>query len=73
LTLEARRIALTTLSGLHGRRRAGPGESFWQFRAFAQGEAAQRIDWRRELLPLMRQQLAQCFKIVFVLAHVDFK
>ena len=47
LTLEARRIALTTLSGLHGRRRAGPGESFWQFRAFAQGEAAQRIDWRR--------------------------
>jgi uncharacterized protein (DUF58 family) len=47
LTLEARRIALTTLAGLHGRRRAGPGESFWQFRAFAQGEAAQRIDWRR--------------------------
>ena len=47
LTLEARRIALTTLAGLHGRRRAGPGESFWQFRAFAQGESAQRIDWRR--------------------------
>ncbi len=47
LTLEARRIALTTLAGLHGRRRAGPGESFWQFRAFTQGEAAQRIDWRR--------------------------
>jgi len=47
LTLEARRIALTTLAGLHGRRQAGPGESFWQFRAFTQGESAQRIDWRR--------------------------
>jgi uncharacterized protein (DUF58 family) len=47
LVLEARRIAATSLAGLHGRRRAGPGESFWQFRPFAQGEAAQRIDWRR--------------------------
>ncbi|TXM87889.1 DUF58 domain-containing protein, partial [Methylobacterium sp. WL122] len=33
--------------GLHGRRRAGPGESFWQFRPFVNGEAAARIDWRR--------------------------
>jgi uncharacterized protein (DUF58 family) len=28
-------------------RRAGPGETFWQFRPFVAGEAAQRIDWRR--------------------------
>ena len=34
-------------TGLHGRRRAGAGETFWQFRPFTQGEAAQRIDWRR--------------------------
>jgi uncharacterized protein (DUF58 family) len=47
LVLEARRVAATLIHGLHGRRRAGPGESFWQFRPFVAGEAAQRIDWRR--------------------------
>jgi uncharacterized protein (DUF58 family) len=47
LVLEARRVAATLAHGLHGRRRAGPGESFWQFRPFVTGEAAQRIDWRR--------------------------
>ncbi|WP_018259800.1 DUF58 domain-containing protein [Methylobacterium sp. WSM2598] len=47
LILEARRVASTLAHGLHGRRRAGPGESFWQFRPFVAGEAAGRIDWRR--------------------------
>ena len=47
LVLEARRVAASLVHGLHGRRRAGPGESFWQFRPFVAGEAAQRIDWRR--------------------------
>jgi uncharacterized protein (DUF58 family) len=47
LVLESRRVAATLAHGLHGRRRAGPGESFWQFRPFVAGEAAQRIDWRR--------------------------
>jgi uncharacterized protein (DUF58 family) len=47
LILEARRVAATLSHGIHGRRRAGPGESFWQFRPFVTGEAAQRIDWRR--------------------------
>ncbi|MFE1598558.1 DUF58 domain-containing protein [Methylobacterium sp. ID0610] len=47
LILEARRVASTLSHGLHGRRRAGPGESFWQFRPFVAGEAASRIDWRR--------------------------
>jgi uncharacterized protein (DUF58 family) len=47
LVLEARRVAATLAHGLHGRRRAGTGESFWQFRPFVTGEAAQRIDWRR--------------------------
>lgn len=35
------------MHGVHGRRCAGPGENFWQFRPFASGEPAQRIDWRR--------------------------
>lgn len=47
LVLEARRIAQTVVHGLHGRRRAGTGENFWQYRRFSDGEAAARIDWRR--------------------------
>ncbi len=33
--------------GVHGRRRAGIGETFWQFRPFVPGESAAGIDWRR--------------------------
>ncbi|EIM27642.1 DUF58 domain-containing protein [Microvirga lotononidis] len=47
LVLEARRVAANLAHGIHGRRRAGTGETFWQFRPFVTGEAAQRIDWRR--------------------------
>ena len=47
LLIEARRIAANVTSGWHGRRRAGPGETFWQFRPFLSGEAAQQVDWRR--------------------------
>ncbi|WP_232629531.1 DUF58 domain-containing protein [Methylobacterium sp. Leaf118] len=47
LVLESRRVSGTLAHGLHGRRRAGPGETFWQFRPFVTGEAAARIDWRR--------------------------
>jgi uncharacterized protein (DUF58 family) len=47
LILEARRVASTVIHGLHGRRRAGPGENFWQYRRFVSGEPAQHVDWRR--------------------------
>jgi len=47
LVLEARRVAANLAHGIHGRRRAGTGESFWQFRPFVAGESAQRVDWRR--------------------------
>ncbi|MFZ0127092.1 MAG: DUF58 domain-containing protein [Xanthobacteraceae bacterium] len=47
LILEARRVAATVIHGLHGRRRAGSGENFWQYRRFVSGEAAARVDWRR--------------------------
>ena len=47
LILEARRVAATVIHGLHGRRRAGPGENFWQYRRFVSGEPASRVDWRR--------------------------
>jgi uncharacterized protein (DUF58 family) len=47
LLLEAERVASAVHQGTHGRRRAGVGENFWQFRRYASGDAAQRIDWRQ--------------------------
>jgi len=47
LLVEAERVAATVMPGLHGRRRAGPGEAFWQFRAYVPGDMANRIDWRQ--------------------------
>jgi uncharacterized protein (DUF58 family) len=47
LLLEAIRVSTTVTHGVHGRRRAGSGETFWQFRQFETGDAAQQIDWRR--------------------------
>ncbi len=41
LLMEADRIASTVAQGIHGRRRAGPGETFWQFRQYQSGESAQ--------------------------------
>lgn len=47
LLVEARRVAATVAMGWHGRRRPGPGETFWEFRPFETGEPATRVDWRR--------------------------
>lgn len=47
LLMEADRIASTVAHGIHGRRRAGPGETFWQFRQYQSGEGAHLVDWRR--------------------------
>jgi uncharacterized protein (DUF58 family) len=48
LLLEALRVANTVAHGIHGRRRAGTGETFWQFRQFSQAsDPAAVIDWRR--------------------------
>ena len=46
LLVAAERIAATVAQGVHGRRRVGQGETFWQFRQYEPGDAAQRIDWR---------------------------
>jgi len=47
LIVSAKEVAATVMHGMHGRRRAGTGETFWQFRPFTFGEASARIDWRR--------------------------
>ncbi len=46
LALEARRVS-AFVNGVHGRRRPGPGETFWQYRMLTPGEPAAGIDWRR--------------------------
>ncbi|MFY9287243.1 MAG: DUF58 domain-containing protein [Alphaproteobacteria bacterium] len=47
LLIEAERVAAVVMQGVHGRRRAGIGETFWQFRRYEQGDPAERIDWRQ--------------------------
>jgi len=47
LMAEAERVASTVAQGVHGRRRVGTGETFWQFRRYQFGDSAQRIDWRQ--------------------------
>jgi uncharacterized protein (DUF58 family) len=46
LQVAAERVAATVAQGVHGRRRVGQGEAFWQFRQYQPGDAAGRIDWR---------------------------
>ncbi|MEK7265192.1 MAG: DUF58 domain-containing protein [Pseudomonadota bacterium] len=47
LLIEAERITQTVAAGLHGRRRSGPGETFWQHRPYAFGDPVSAIDWRQ--------------------------
>ncbi len=47
MLVAARRIANSLIQGVHGRRRAGPGEDFWQYRPYGPGDPAQHIDWRK--------------------------
>lgn len=47
LLVAAERVASTVAQGVHGRRRVGQGEAFWQFRRFGYGDSVQRIDWRQ--------------------------
>ena len=47
LMVAAERVAATVAQGVHGRRRVGQGDSFWQFRQYQQGDSVQRIDWRQ--------------------------
>jgi uncharacterized protein (DUF58 family) len=47
LQVAADRVAATVAQGVHGRRRVGQGDSFWQYRPFLAGDDAARIDWRQ--------------------------
>ena len=46
LLVAAEKVAATLAEGMHGRRRVGPGEAFWQYRRYEPGDPASLIDWR---------------------------
>lgn len=47
LLAEAELLGATVAMGEHGRRRAGTGENFWQYRQAVPGDARSAVDWRR--------------------------
>lgn len=47
LLVEAERVAASVSAGLHGRRRVGPGDQFFQHRPYAFGDSVAAIDWRQ--------------------------
>ena len=47
LLARAEQLAGTVLLGDHGRRRAGLGDDFWQYRPVQPGDPRRMIDWRR--------------------------
>ncbi|HEY0212570.1 MAG TPA: DUF58 domain-containing protein [Paenirhodobacter sp.] len=47
LLLAAEQLAATVQMGTHGRRRAGAGEEFWQYRPAQAGDSLRFVDWRR--------------------------
>lgn len=47
LLVAAERVAMTVAQGVHGRRRVGTGEAFWQFRRYQPTDGADQIDWRQ--------------------------
>lgn len=47
LMADAQHLAATVLLGVHGRKRAGTGDEFWQYRPAEQGDSYRSIDWRR--------------------------
>jgi uncharacterized protein (DUF58 family) len=47
LLVAAERLASVISLGVHGRRKSGMGENFWQFRRFQAEDPSTAIDWRQ--------------------------
>jgi uncharacterized protein (DUF58 family) len=45
--MAAERLSSAVSLGVHGRRKAGMGETFWQFRRYRSEDARAAIDWRQ--------------------------
>jgi len=69
LLAEAQKLAASVVGGAHGRRQAGQGEEFWQFRAALPGDPRRNIDWRRSARSdahFIRQREWQAAQSVFL-------
>ena len=74
LLAEARHLAAAVHLGAHGRRRAGAGDEFWQYRPAVAGDEARRIDWRRSARHdqhFLREQEWQAAQSVHVWADLS--
>jgi len=72
LLIAAEHLANTVQIGGHGRRRAGSGEEFWQYRPAHSGDAARFVDWRRSArsdTQFVREREAQLAQSLCL--HVD--
>ena len=47
ILVAAERVAASVVQGVHGRRRVGQGETFWQYRHYEPGDPIQTVDWRQ--------------------------
>ena len=47
LLVEAERVAATVAQGVHGRRKVGVGETFWEYRHHRAQDPMTAIDWRQ--------------------------
>ncbi|WP_438990602.1 DUF58 domain-containing protein [Lentibacter sp.] len=47
LLVRAEQLAAAVIPGGHGRRRAGSGDDFWQYRPVQLGDTLRMVDWRR--------------------------
>lgn len=73
LTLQAQQLVKTLNTGTHGRRKAGTGEDFWQFRPYSTQDAASNIDWRQsarqDQLFIRQQELETAETVWFWVDH----
>lgn len=73
LLAEAEHLAQAILMGTHGRRQAGRGDEFWQYRSAHAGDALRMIDWRRSARSdshFVRQKEWQAAQTVWLWADI---
>ena len=71
LLAEAQHLAAALAFGAHGRKRAGAGDEFWQYRPAQAGDSAAAIDWRRSArgdVPYLREREWQALNTVGIWA-----
>jgi uncharacterized protein (DUF58 family) len=71
LLAQASQLAAALAFGAHGRRRAGAGDEFWQYRPAQAGDSAGAIDWRRSArgdVPFVREREWQALNSIGIWA-----